>query len=128
MCTTEGMDMKRILAAGCIGLSAAVCCAGGQAAVPLYEHTGKTYVELCRELGAPVDKTAYEVKDAPQDGWNRKAVDTRYPNPEEYPDEIIMDVTWDGGDCFIAACFYLDGGENRCFAAARMPKSVAVNR
>jgi len=94
------------------------------AIISLQAFEGKTYKEMYRDLGAPVDKTDYTIKNAPTKSWNHKELFDKYPKIKKNEDIQIMEVTWDEGEYNLLACFHMADGENRCFVAKKILKGI----
>ncbi len=105
-------------------ISPAILSADKPAVIPLPMLAGKTYKEMCAELGAPIDKTGYTIKNAPTKSWNQKELFARYPKIKKNESIQIMEVTWDAGEYLLLACFHMVDGENRCLVAKKIAKGI----
>ena len=90
----------------------------------LSKFTDKTYQDMLKILGSPVDKTGYTIENAPTKSWNHAELFSKYPKNPENSDVQIMEVIWDLGDFRILACFHMVNGENRCLVAKKVKTEI----
>lgn len=79
---------------------------------------------MVKELGPPIDKTGYTIKDAPTKSWNHNELFSKYPKTKENQNIQIMEATWDNDTHIIVACFHLVEKVNRCLVAKRIKKNI----
>lgn len=83
-----------------------------------------TYPEMIEELGPPIDKTGYTIKNAPTKSWNHHELFSKYPKNIKNENIYILEVTWDADDYLIIACYHMVDGENRCLVAKKIKKNI----
>ena len=91
--------------------------------VPMTNYVGKTYQEMYKELGTPVDKMGYTIEHAPTNRWNHTELFSKYPKNEKNKDIQIMEAFWTVGDFDIYACYHMVEGRNECLVAKRLKKN-----
>lgn len=99
------------------------CAVDQQDITILATYEGKAYMQMVKELGAPIDKTGYTIEKAPTKGWNHE-IFSLYPKNRKNKDVQIMEVTWNSGDYQIMACYHMVDGINRCIVAKRIKKGI----
>lgn len=100
------------------------CMAKNKNIQPLDKYTGMSYTDMLKELGPPVDKTAYTIGNAPDKSWNYTELFSLYPNIHKNENIQIMEVIWDAGQYSIFACYHMVNGVNRCLVAKKIRKGV----
>jgi len=91
---------------------------------PIQKYTDISYSDMVNELGPPVDKTAYKIKNASTKSWNHDELFSRYPKCPENKDIQIMEIVWDAGEYSLFACFHMVDDTNRCLVAKKIRKGV----
>ena len=100
------------------------CSSGKNDIFVLQQYTHDTYSDMLKELGSPVDKTGYTIRNAPTKSWNHHELFSKYPKIPKNDNIQIMEVIWDAGDSIIIACFHMVDRENRCLVAKKMKKNI----